>query len=944
MNQQRSRRFRSAKEAKEKDEDKESFRKLLLASQRAKGEPETEEPAEPEKTWDSNVITPGTPFMHMLSESLKYWVAYKLNTDPLWRNLKVIISDASVPGEGEHKIMEFVRSQRRSPAHDPNTRHVIYGLDADLIMLALATHEPHFRVIREDVFFQSTKPNACRLCGQVGHKAAECRGDAKIKDGEFDEKQKEAALKPFIWLKVNVLREYLEQELQVPNQGFKFDLERALDDWVFLCFFVGNDFLPHLPSLSIREEGISSLLQCWRENLPLMGGYVTKDGHVNLERCQAILGGLAKQEDEIFKRRKQIDDKREAGAKRRKLQEEAGGNSGRGTPTNRGRGGRRGPQENHSDVQLFAPGEARTEVRKLTHEMMVNKKANFQAEIAADPTAANKSAAAALRERMKKGNLSQAAADEGDGDATADGDIDMQTTPGTLKRKASMLDEDNGTPGRSTPLSTTDTPQTEPNELPPDDVRLWEDGYADRYYELKFHVPASDIAFRRKVAADYVEGVSWVLLYYMQGCPSWTWYYPHHYAPFAADFAEIANQKVEFDRGQPFRPYEQLMGVFPAASRHAIPDTFHALMTDEDSPIIDFYPEDFPIDLNGKKFAWQGVALLPFIDEKRLLDAMNERYHLLSEDEKARNTVGHDYLLFSGQHPMYDDLVMNWYSKKAGEAEMKLNPLKSDKLSGKVFKNEEFLPQSTLVYPLSNGGMPDLDIDNSMRYVSMSYLSTLSFLLTSYSVIYEMPTSTHIHKSMLLHGLIMPPKELNQGDIEQARRGSSRGGRGSFGGSPYRGDRNGGNGNGNGRGGGGGGGRGSYSAPFAGHSNFDPRIVPPPHIAAQLAAQGYPPPPGFGPPPPGFGGPPPPPGMGYNSGGYNSSNSYNNSSSYNNNSYSNGQSNYQSQGQGYNRDGYSGGGGGRRDDQYSNGHGGGRGGRGGRGGGRGGAGRDYNRY
>ncbi len=119
MNQQRSRRFRSAQEAAEKDKQVEEFRAL----QRANGHmPEEEDGAEPKKTWDSNVITPGTPFMHLLAESVRYWIKYKLTTDPAWENLKVIISDASVPGEGEHKIMNFIRSQRNSPTHDPNTR------------------------------------------------------------------------------------------------------------------------------------------------------------------------------------------------------------------------------------------------------------------------------------------------------------------------------------------------------------------------------------------------------------------------------------------------------------------------------------------------------------------------------------------------------------------------------------------------------------------------------------------------------------------------------------------------------------------------------------------------------------------------------------------------------------------------------------------------------
>jgi 5'-3' exoribonuclease 2 len=67
--------------------------------------------------------------------------------------------------------------------------------------------------------------------------------------------------------------------------------------------------------------------------------------------------------------------------------------------------------------------------------------------------------------------------------------------------------------------------------------------------------------------------------------------------------------------------------------------------------------------MNGKKMAWQGVALLPFIDEKRLLDAMRPLYGHLTQEEAKRNKWGHDLLFVSGDHPLHP-FIENLYSKK----------------------------------------------------------------------------------------------------------------------------------------------------------------------------------------------------------------------------------------------------------------------------------------
>lgn len=110
--------------------------------------------------------------------------------------------------------------------------------------------------------------------------------------------------------------------------------------------------------------------------------------------------------------------------------------------------------------------------------------------------------------------------------------------------------------------------------------------------------------------------------------------------------------------GKPFLPFEQLLSVLPAASKELLPKVYHKLMTDPSSKIIDYYPIDFETDLNGKKQEWEALVLIPFINELRLMDAMNDCNNMLTECERNRNKHGpmlqYDYCVEDqGSEPEY---------------------------------------------------------------------------------------------------------------------------------------------------------------------------------------------------------------------------------------------------------------------------------------------------
>ncbi|KAJ1981667.1 5'-3' exoribonuclease 2 [Dimargaris xerosporica] len=862
MNQQRSRRFRAVLEA-----------SLMAGEANGGGQPNEKPNSEgnagndkPKVKFDSNTITPGTPFMAQVAESLRYYTAEKLNNDPGWKKLKVIISDASVPGEGEHKLMDFIRLQRLDPAYDPNTSHVLYGLDADLIMLALATHEPHFKILREDVTFE-LRGGKCLQCQKPGHKAAQCPMNAprfdSVSDGSLASAQPEAAaaeedeaaevVQPFILLHVNILREYLSVQLRDPESSMPFDLERSIDDWVFLCFFVGNDFLPHLPSLEIREGALDKLVTMWKTTTRKTQGYLTDSGKVNLARVQLIMNQLGRIEPATFIRRREEELRRETREREREL---AAAGRGRGKPGP----GPTPPQAAGAQLSnplLPASKDSDALVRESNQSIVAQRRELLKG---------NKDAASKLRAELDQrlaGTDGQQASDSTTALAASskdngNGDPNEKAVPHGTKRKATALelsdsaadgdakrvelgangstmavalDHDGESPATDSASETmlqgtilpdgmlttepdadestqaADDKESEENGMDvqspedgdsgddkddakpiapstadtvlnkEDEVCMWEAGYKDRYYRSKFSVSAKDAQFVEDVVKAYVEGLCWVLKYYYQGCVSWKWYYPYHYAPFASDFKSIAKFDIQFELGFPINPIEQLMSVLPAASRASVPEEFGKLMTDPDSEVIDFYPERFQLDLNGKKFLWQAVALLPFIDEKRLHAALAKREHTLTEEERIRNTHGDARLVISTENSMYGFVCDLYSSGGTGGADegniepqlVKLNPVDHGRIAGFIGRDPQCIPHTTFHSPFpAELGKGDISDDNSI------------------SVVYRLPERKPDHHfvSGLLPGVRMPPRVLSDDDFQRMYRrfGGPRGADGGGGG------------------------------------------------------------------------------------------------------------------------------------------------------------------
>lgn len=259
--------------------------------------------------FDSNMITPGTEFMNNLSPIIKGYITDRLKNNPEWSDLEVIYSDVNCPGEGEHKIMNFIRnqslSQERRGILSRNRminpiKHCFYGLDADLTVLSLTTHEPLCTVIMEDVWNMR-----CYLCGSFGHLQENCLevGTSLRKTGPAEEDKLSLETK-FVAFDAALFRTclYKEWESIKPKLNFPFKLDRLINDFVFMTYLVGNDFLPAFPGFDLVNDSVYKLFIVYKYSLPKMNDYiVNEDRTINLESAMILFQALGSIENSFLR-------------------------------------------------------------------------------------------------------------------------------------------------------------------------------------------------------------------------------------------------------------------------------------------------------------------------------------------------------------------------------------------------------------------------------------------------------------------------------------------------------------------------------------------------------------------------------------------------------------------------------------------------------------------
>jgi len=214
--------------------------------------------------WNTSAITPGTAFMKLLATRIKYSFE---NSEGEYRIDQMIVTTSDEAGEGEHKIVEHIRSKGEAVKND---NIAIYGLDADLIMLSIF----HINLCKNIYVFREAPEFLKSSIPVLGNE----------NDPHF--------------VDISCLISYVLSEMSCAH----YDPHRIYD-YAFLCFFLGNDFLPHFPAMNIRTHGIQGLLDIYRN---VVGKHMDRffvsktTGKIQWKNVGLFVNDIAKKEHQLL--------------------------------------------------------------------------------------------------------------------------------------------------------------------------------------------------------------------------------------------------------------------------------------------------------------------------------------------------------------------------------------------------------------------------------------------------------------------------------------------------------------------------------------------------------------------------------------------------------------------------------------------------------------------
>ena len=209
--------------------------------------------------WNTNAITPGTQFMKNLGNSITN--EYKNN-----KKISVMFFD---PGEGEHKIFEHIRN---FPKKHQNSNTIIYGLDADLIMLSI-NHLP----ISSTIYLFRETPEFIKSI------------DSSLNPNKL------------YMIDIPLLSKQIILNMNSNEEINKKQQKNRIYDYIFLCFFLGNDFMPHFPSLNIRTNGIDILLDTYKNTIGCTDDNLTDGKIIYWKNVRKFIKEISDNEDNYLK-------------------------------------------------------------------------------------------------------------------------------------------------------------------------------------------------------------------------------------------------------------------------------------------------------------------------------------------------------------------------------------------------------------------------------------------------------------------------------------------------------------------------------------------------------------------------------------------------------------------------------------------------------------------